>query len=188
MAKRETSDEAAPRPSAAVGAAIADFLNSRPHATVPDKLDRPADAERLLQPFGGSGALTLSDDDLHLLRELRADLVAVIAPEDTAAEHSAWERVSQHAAAAPFRYAFPGGGEVRVESAAGDTASGGIIRSVAELLTAGDWSRIKICANPMCTGVFYDATRSRTQRWDSYEQCGNRANVAAYRTRRAREQ
>jgi predicted RNA-binding Zn ribbon-like protein len=29
----------------------------------------------------------------------------------------------------------------------------------------------------------YDTTRSRTQRWHSYELCGNRANVAAFRAR-----
>ncbi len=36
-----------------------------------------------------------------------------------------------------------------------------------------------------CDEVFYDTTRSRTRRWHSYESCGNRANVSAYRARTA---
>ena len=73
-----------------------------------------------------------------------------------------------------------------MEPAAGPTVPGSIIRSVAELIASGNWSRIKACANAACAHVFYDTTRSRTQRWDSYEVCGNRVNVAAYRTRRTR--
>ncbi|MEO3773386.1 CGNR zinc finger domain-containing protein [Micromonospora sp. B9E7] len=42
---------------------------------------------------------------------------------------------------------------------------------------------MRICGNEMCSHVFYDTTRSRTQRWHSYERCGNRTNVAAYRAR-----
>lgn len=46
-----------------------------------------------------------------------------------------------------------------------------------------DQQRIRVCANDGCRAVFYDTTRSRTQRWHSYELCGNRANVAAFRAR-----
>jgi predicted RNA-binding Zn ribbon-like protein len=187
MAKRETSGETARRTPAAVGGAIVDFLNSRPHASRPDGLDNARDAALLLRPLSPDDAPALSEDDLRLLRELRANLLAVIAPADAdaAAADQAWERLSGNAAAVTFRYTFPGGGEVRLEPVAPDTLPGAIIKSVAELVLAGDWSRIKICAHPQCSAAFYDATRSRTQRWDSYEVCGNRANVAAYRTRRA---
>ena len=187
MAKHETSGEEAQR-AAAAGAAIVDFLNSRPHATptLPDTLSSPEEAARVLRPFSTNGELALSEDDLRRLRGLRADLMTIVAPSDPVAERTGWERVSQHAAAVPFRYAFPGTGEVRVEPAAGSAVLGNVIGSVAELLSTGNWSRVKACANPACSHVFYDTTRSRTQRWDSYEVCGNRINVAAYRTRRAR--
>jgi len=192
MAKRETA-AAATRQAPAAAAAIVDFLNSRPHASpaFPDALAGGPEAARVLQPFSPGGEPTPSDDDLRRLRELRADLMAVAAPADPLTEREAWERVSRHAARAPFRYRFlfPGGGgaEVRAEPADGDQVTSNIIRSVAELISSGDWSRIKACANPACAHVFYDATRSRTQRWDSYEVCGNRANVAAYRSRRAQD-
>src|SRR5258708_5576526 len=185
MTQHDTSGEAVRRVPAAAGA-IVDFLNSRPHATptLPDTLADPEEAARILRPFSPRGESTPSDDDLRRLQELRTDLMAAVTSAGSAAERTAWERVSQHAAAAPFRYAFPGPGEVRVEPAAGPMVVGNVIRSVAELIAAGNWSRIKACANAACVHVFYDTTRSRTQRWDSYEVCGNRVNVAAYRTRR----
>ncbi|MEO3748322.1 CGNR zinc finger domain-containing protein [Plantactinospora sp. B5E13] len=68
----------------------------------------------------------------------------------------------------------------------GDPVIGGITLAVAELVAAGTWSRIRTCANEQCQHVFYDTTRSRTQRWHSYEMGGNRANVAAYRARSSR--
>ena len=55
--------------------------------------------------------------------------------------------------------------------------------AVADILRDGTWKRMRVCANDGCRAVFYDATRSRTQRWHSYELCGNRANVAAFRAR-----
>jgi predicted RNA-binding Zn ribbon-like protein len=186
VTKRETGEAARQVP--AVAAAIVDFLNSRPHATptLPDTLASPGDTMLALRPFSTQSELAPSDDDLRRARELRSDLMAVVAPSGGAAEREAWGRLSQHAAAAPFRYAFPGG-EVHVEPADGNTLTGRIISFVAELISSGNWSRIKACDNPACSHVFYDTTRSRTQRWDSYEVCGNRVNVAAYRARRARD-
>ena len=48
-------------------------------------------------------------------------------------------------------------------------------------LADGTWSRVRLCALEACHSAFYDATRSRTQRWHSYAMCGNRTNVAAHR-------
>ncbi|MDT5029510.1 MAG: hypothetical protein QOE61_5936, partial [Micromonosporaceae bacterium] len=51
-------------------------------------------------------------------------------------------------------------------------------------IAADRWTRLHLCANDVCRVAFYDASRSRTQRWHSYETCGNRANAAAHRARR----
>ncbi|MFF4955535.1 CGNR zinc finger domain-containing protein [Streptomyces sp. NPDC001222] len=55
---------------------------------------------------------------------------------------------------------------------------------MAELMADGTWSRIRVCDNEGCRHVFYDTTRSRTQRWHSYATCGNRTNVASYGARK----
>jgi predicted RNA-binding Zn ribbon-like protein len=65
----------------------------------------------------------------------------------------------------------------------GASAVGSVVRAVAELIATDRFSRIRLCANEDCSHALYDGTRSRTQRWHSYEVCGNRANVAAYRAR-----
>ena len=66
----------------------------------------------------------------------------------------------------------------------GDPVVGGIVLAVAGLLTASTSARVRACANDLCGHVFYDTSRSSTQRWHSYEICGNRSNVAAYRARK----
>jgi predicted RNA-binding Zn ribbon-like protein len=45
-----------------------------------------------------------------------------------------------------------------------------------------DVGRLKECARPQCALVFYDATRSRTQRWHAENPCGWRARQARHRT------
>jgi predicted RNA-binding Zn ribbon-like protein len=74
---------------------------------------------------------------------------------------------------------------VQLRQVEGDPLVGKIALAVAELVAAGTWSRVRLCANHSCGGAFYDTSRSRTQRWQSYEICGNKSNVAAYRARRS---
>lgn len=65
-------------------------------------------------------------------------------------------------------------GHVQAVRTAGDPYVGEVVLAVAELVRAGDWSRIRVCANDACASVFYDTTRGRTRRWHFYEICGNR--------------
>jgi predicted RNA-binding Zn ribbon-like protein len=55
--------------------------------------------------------------------------------------------------------------------------------SFADLLAAGDLSRIKICRNPGCRWVFYDKTRARTHCWCDDKVCGNRERVRRARAK-----
>lgn len=66
----------------------------------------------------------------------------------------------------------------------------GVNRAVA-ILTAAvhdavhdrTWQRLKACANPECTWLFYDSSRSRTGRWCSMRACGDIMKARAYRAR-----
>jgi predicted RNA-binding Zn ribbon-like protein len=82
-----------------------------------------------------------------------------------------------------LRQGFSSSGKVQLHQVGGDPVLGSINLAVAELLADGTWSRIRICDDEHCRHAFYDTTRSRTQRRHSYEICGNRSNVAAYRNR-----
>jgi predicted RNA-binding Zn ribbon-like protein len=61
--------------------------------------------------------------------------------------------------------------------------------SATDLLTTGDLQRVKVCpgvpgqAVP-CSWLFYDATRSRTRRWCSMEDCGGAVKARRQSARR----
>jgi len=59
-----------------------------------------------------------------------------------------------------------------------------VAEAAARLLTEGDSSRLRKCANPACILYFYDTTRSRTRHWCSMQGCGNRAKAARFYGRR----
>ncbi|MEE6258111.1 CGNR zinc finger domain-containing protein [Plantactinospora sonchi] len=170
----------------ATAGAVVDLLNSRPHATpaMADALDDPERAAELLRPFGQPADTPLTPERLDRVRALRADLMAVL--DDPDDPEPGWTKVTGHAAEVSFRQTFAPGPQARLHQVSGDPVIGGITIAVAELVAAGTWSRIRACAYEQCQHVFYDTTRSRTQRWHSYEMCGNRANVAAYRARSGR--
>jgi len=58
-----------------------------------------------------------------------------------------------------------------------------VAQRIAELVTDGDPSLIKYCANPPCTLWFYDRTKTHRRRFCSVAVCGNRVKVAAFRLR-----
>jgi predicted RNA-binding Zn ribbon-like protein len=161
---------------------VVDLLNSRPHAipALPDTLDNPEIATEILGRFGEPAGGAEREQQLDRVRVLRADLSAVLEAAGPDAADRAWASFTAHTADALFQQTFP---EAGLHQVAGDPVVGGIARAVADLVATNAWSRLRICDNGHCSRVFYDATRSRTQRWHSYELCGNRANVAAYRAR-----
>ncbi len=73
-----------------------------------------------------------------------------------------------------YRLAFP------EKLAALDSVLWPVLRAAAELLASGDLERVRICeATPVdgCGWLFLDETRSRTRRWCSMRDCGNRAKA-----------
>ncbi|CAI6052702.1 hypothetical protein PAECIP112173_01457 [Paenibacillus sp. JJ-100] len=51
-------------------------------------------------------------------------------------------------------------------------------------LVEGEGKRIRSCENPDCRWIFYDATRSRTQKYCDDKMCGNLMKVRRYRAQR----
>ncbi|MEU6340927.1 CGNR zinc finger domain-containing protein [Streptomyces sp. NPDC046977] len=163
-------------------AALVDLLNSRPYAGMPDKLDAPGSATSVLRPFGQEDEAP-SARRVELVRAVRDDLLALTErndPDDSAGD---WAAFSGRVSSVTFQQDFSLPGAVSMRQASGDPVVGRITLAVAELVGAGAWSRLRLCASEICREVFYDTSRSRTRRWHSYEVCGNRANVAAYRER-----
>ncbi len=179
-----TNQKPDPRVSASV-AAVVDLLNSRPHATpaLPDTLDDPRRAGVILGPFDPSAQDPQPPARIEQVRAVRAHLVAVLAADTPAQTAQAWTLLTEEGKDLTFRQTFTAAGQPQLQQVSGDPVVGRIVLTVAELVSTNTWSRLRICANERCSHVFYDTTRSRTQRWHSYEMCGNRTNVAAYRAR-----
>lgn len=64
------------------------------------------------------------------------------------------------------------GGEFEMESVLWPIA-----RSAADLLTAGDLTRVRECAGNTCGWLFVDTSRNRSRRWCDMSDCGNRAKA-----------
>jgi predicted RNA-binding Zn ribbon-like protein len=58
-----------------------------------------------------------------------------------------------------------------------------VARSAVDLLRAGPLDRLKSCA--VCPWLFLDASRNRSRRWCSMNECGGRDKMKRYRARRA---
>jgi hypothetical protein len=163
------------------------FLNSRPRVGHPDGLASGESAAVLLESLGVDGAL-LDGVGLDRLRRLR-DLLAVLADRggDVGGRGPAWDAVNEIAAGVPtvVRFISDDESDVRPAGDGIDAIVGGLIGDLDRVVRRGSWTRVRLCAYEPCKSAFYDATRSRTQRWHSYEVCGNRANVASYRRRAA---
>lgn len=160
---------------------LINLINAHSIGGAPDAFDSTTSAASYLSQSGFDvGEVRVTPAGLRQLRTLRDALIAVIERPD---DESAWAELDTIAARARLRVRItPSGESDLTTSASGVQAI--VDQTIAILhnaLADGTWSRVRLCALDVCHSAFYDATRSRTQRWHSYAMCGNRTNVAAYR-------
>lgn len=160
---------------------LINLLNSQPIGGRPDAFESAAAAEAYLAQCGfDGGEVPVGAAGLRQLRALRAALIGVIERPD---DDDAWAAIDEIASRAKLqiRVAAPGRTELRSTAAGVQAVVDQTIAILHAALADGTWTRVRLCALDACHSAFYDATRSRTQRWHSYATCGNRTNVAAYR-------
>ncbi|MBZ5573195.1 MAG: CGNR zinc finger domain-containing protein [Acidobacteriia bacterium] len=61
-----------------------------------------------------------------------------------------------------------------------------ILLSAAQIITGGDFARVRECASPTCTFLFLDTSKNHSRRWCDMRMCGNRAKVNQFRERQRR--
>lgn len=161
------------------------------HAYKPDAdrdvIDTPARLRRWLVDAGvlrPSGRVTARDVQRAL--ELRAGLRALLrSRQGLPYERGDLERADRVARGLPVVLDLTAsGGPALDPSRAG--AQGALERIAATVAVAGATGaldRLKICSADDCQFVFYDHSRSRTQRWCAMETCGNRVKTRRYRAR-----
>jgi predicted RNA-binding Zn ribbon-like protein len=58
-----------------------------------------------------------------------------------------------------------------------------LVRSSVQVITELDPRRLKVCANPDCSWLFYDESMNRSRRWCQANYCGNLLKVRDFRAR-----
>jgi predicted RNA-binding Zn ribbon-like protein len=135
------------------------------------------------QPTGASAAL-------HEARRIRNVLRALAerggAPADRATATAIGEINRILGRSAGTRRVEPrsDGGFVRNFVTVGDVYAGlliPVIESAADALVNGELERVRRCADPRCSRVFFDGSRNGKRRWCEMATCGNRAKAARHR-------
>lgn len=137
----------------------------------------------LQQPTGASAALHESRRVRTVLRAL-AEKAGATAERATQVAISEINRILGRSAGSRRVEPRAGGGFVRNFVTVGDVFAGlliPVIESAADSLVAGDLQRVRGCADPHCTRVFYDGSRNRKRRWCEMATCGNRAKAIRHR-------
>jgi predicted RNA-binding Zn ribbon-like protein len=151
-----------------------------------DALANAAAANTLLRAHLGE---PVRPADLVTLRSVRAAVVAIVdalidgAPPPLDALNAIAERVP-----AIHALRLEDDGALRPilrpkQASAAAEALLGIVRELSEL----DPSRLRRCARPECRLVFYDLTRSGTQRWHAERPCGLRERQRRHRVKQLHE-
>jgi predicted RNA-binding Zn ribbon-like protein len=128
-------------------------------------------------------------DDLRHALALREGLrFAAAAGADRTAAAAALGRLDALAAHARTELRFgPDGPVVRGARGAGlPGVTGSVLAIVAEAMSDGTWSRMKVCPGDHCGWLFYDGSRNRSGRWCSMAVCGGRAKARTHYRRRTR--
>lgn len=117
----------------------------------------------------------ISAGDLPALAELADELAAItstlIAGEQPAHLH-AINRIARQATASLTLQSGPQGRLVAALEWQTAPPAAELARRAVEELGRLDPARLRVCARPECSLLFYDTTRSNTQRWHSESPCG----------------
>lgn len=177
------------RPTAAPGQLrlVQTFLNTYDLDSGRDVLADSASAKawlvdtRLASPGTGYDA-----DDLRRLTEVRRALHELVAANGgTGLQRRAVTTLNEAARRVRLgvRLHPTDGYRLVAEGVGVDRPIGELLMSVTGAMAAGNWNRLKVCANDACQSAFYDSSRNRSGRWCSMATCGNRMKGRAYRQR-----
>lgn len=156
---------------------------TRAPAAVPhDALADVATVTELLEPLLD---LPVQEADLEALRAIQREVVAIVAALIDGSQPPLEElnALAQRAPAVHELRVGPDGsliGRLRPTPA---SATASLLARVIGELAELDCSRLRRCARPECRLVFYDTTRSGTQRWHAERPCGLRERQRRHRAR-----
>jgi hypothetical protein len=128
--------------------------------------------------------ILLKERDLEPLRDLRADLHALLATRaDPSIAAAALGSATVTARVHPD-------GSVRLEPRADGWRRVAAIVLIEVLLAQQQdtWRRLKVCRNERCRAAFYDRSRNTSAAWHDVRYCGNAINLRVSRARRRKRE
>lgn len=163
------------------------LVNTRPSSSRDEGLRSVADLLEQMAGWGWTGAEPRIQEDLEAVRRVRerlreywyADLdEAVRITNELLRDGDARPRLVNHEPIGWHIHATDDDAPVAVRMAV-DTAL-----AMIDVIRAGELDRLKECTGDDCEDVFVDLSRNRSRKFCDGT-CGNNANVAAYRARKA---
>ena len=171
---------------------VKDFVNTADLAARTDLLDTPSSLGSWLVRSGILSAVgKLDQHDLDRALTVREGFrQLLLAHAGHQADPDLVEELNSALAGAPLGVRFGPAGD-RNFVAAGttdlDEALGRLLAAVDDAITAGVWTRLKVCAKDTCRWAYYDGSRNRSGRWCSMTDCGNQVKMKrAYAARTQR--
>ncbi len=168
-------------------AAIVALVNTTAGGNGGEGLPDIAALEQFVRDHSISDVGHLDERDVDAVRALRGRMWAVFASQDDAGAAAMVNRLIGIAPVTPrmtdhddydwhVHYYAPGA--TLAEHLAVD---GGM--ALAQVISAGERERLRVCEAPHCQSVLVDLSRNRSRRYCDARTCGNRLHVAAYRAR-----
>lgn len=163
------------------------LINTGPTAAREDGLPTVEALREQMAGWGWTGSEPESPEDLETVRRVRTRLreywdadvaTAVRITNELLRDGDARPRLVDHEPIGWHIHATEDDAPVAVRMAV-DTAM-----ALVDVIRAGELDRLKVCAAQDCTDVFVDLSRNRSRKFCGGT-CGNNANVAAYRARKA---
>jgi predicted RNA-binding Zn ribbon-like protein len=151
-------------------------------AFLDDALGDPASATELLRPFLDQ---PVDERDLTALRALHRAVAAIVDGliEGSRPPLDALNALAGRELAIPALKLRPDGGLQSVLRPKRPSVPGKLLLEVVRQFGELEVSRLRRCGRPECRLVFYDRTRSATQRWHAERPCGLRERQRRHRAR-----
>jgi predicted RNA-binding Zn ribbon-like protein len=175
--------------------ACLDFVNSewtdwRGHDAPTDRLSSPEWWRRFLDRWGMSEA-TVTGPTRGRLAELRKlrQITRGVLQKGRRPTRSELSWLDRRLASSPHRWAIDAGDSglayrVLPTRPGWPAVTAALILSFSRLVNDAERSRIKKCANPDCSYLFYDVSTNHSRRWCFSNVCGNLMHVREFRARR----
>ena len=153
-----------------------------------DRLETIAGLDAYLEEFAMSGERLGTHAELEAVRDIRERLRSLWSAPDRAEAAALVNAILRETATTPYltkhdeldwhlhmtEQTAPLAHRIGAEAAMG----------LLDLIRTDELGRLRTCAAPDCDAVLVDLSRNSSKRYCDTGNCGNRANVAAYRARR----